>query len=913
MRPRSRRGVTITELMVAMVILTVGVLAGVGTFQYITKAISQGRLKTIATNLAQEKMEVLKNKSYSLVLVTTCSLSSSGYDPDFVYDNGSYPLETITLWGLPPLHRVVNIDYASVSGTSVSTIPYTSNDTGMKKITVIVYWTERGVNRQVRVDSYYENPSVATLSTGFSGTVSISGGGPLNGALVQVVGSPKWRSYTDSSGRYNFQVSPGSWTLTASSSGFASAVSATLGVSPSIYQDWSPSLTRVSSGTIAADSVYRANPSLVISQVVASTVQADSGFDAQYIELFNPTTAPINIVGAGCVPAPTCADANPLIRLNIDSPFGCTKYRTCMNVQLVYRSTFVAPGGYYLIGNISTFTALGVQYLADAVYADGASWPQECPGAGSSIPSAASADWNPPMVKRIINFEEPSTGHAGSVWLTDSSGYVYDAVGWKHNTNVGSHCEGTCIQHNGGSSAQGLLRGDQEVRFSAACAAGTTYGRAYDSGSNDDDFYFNNTAGPIGLVYRPFSTADSTQTVISGIPSTGTFVFADDGYSAGVLSSDSPLTGAQGQACHNSTFSLVGVGTGTWTVGAVWNGSSATVAGVQTTAGVVTNIANSLTTPAWPETGRYYLSLPYAYTGGLVQGRVFGAGPDYSVRLGPGQGGIRVGSSYGTTTWTDSQGWYALALPTGTVTITANSGNTNANYIASDYDVTVTQGGVTTVPDFHLAKGATIKGYVTAGTGGLANIPVNASCGAVYEDTSDSTGYFYIFVATSAAPYSLAPVLDTAQSYTAAAVSPCSGTGPISCAVAAPGSTIFIGTFTIVGAMGAIQGSVSYDGKPITTGVLIMASIGAISDPPARIVASSAPAQTPIYAVTSQVDGVYRLEVRSSTMTGYNMRAFFPMVNTDTGGISYPGGSKTLSGGTVAPGATVTGKNFSWP
>jgi prepilin-type N-terminal cleavage/methylation domain-containing protein len=915
MRLRSRRGVTLSELMVAMVILTVGVLAGMSSFRYISTAISQSRLKTIATNLAQEKMEVLKNKSYFLVLVTTQTASSSGFTPDFVYDVGNYAPDIITLWGLPPLTRVVNVDYAAVSGTTVSTVTFTSNDTGMKKISVIVYWTERSIPKQVRVDSYYENPSVATLSTGFTGTVGIVGGGALGRALVQVVGAPKWRAYTDAAGAYSFQVAPGSYTLTASSSGFASVGSGNISVTEGVYQPWSPSLIRIASGTVGADSVYAVDPSLVISQVAVSSVMVNAdNMDIEYVELFNPTTHQIDIANVASPPG-TAPAASRYITLGIastDNPHP----RECDNIELMYVSTYVAAGWYYLIANTYTFVNHGTVFRADAYYTDNAGDAGTC----SPTPPPSPNDWQtghlPQPYKRIMQYFAN-----GAVWINDASGNVLDAVGWRGASSP-PQCETSCIPT---PTNNGILQGDQIVRFYRPGVVGDdTYGRAYDSNQNLNDFYYNNTGSSVGQPYHLFNSTTTAPaagsgrpaTIISGRPSTGTFIFADDGNSAGVLSTDIAVAGAQGQSCHDSSFTLVGVATGTWTVAAIWSGSSGTVTNVQVATAPVTKITNGSTVPTWPAANLNYVSLPYPYTGGVAAGLVFGAGPEFSLRLGPSQGGIKVGSSYGNYTWTDNQGWYALSVPTGTATITANLGSTNANYISSDYDVTVTAGGMTDVPDFHLAKGATLKGYVTAGSGGLPNIPIDASNGPVYEDTSDSTGYFYIFVATSPVAYSVAPLLDASQSYSAAAVAPATatGTGPLSVTAATAGSTVFIGTFTIIGGMGTIKGHVTYNSKPITTGVLILASVAAPADPPARVVASSAPAQTPVYSVTSQADGTYTLEVRQSTTTGYSMRAFYPAVDIKTGAVSYPGGgSKTIAPFAVWAGTEYPNKDFVWP
>ena len=901
MMARGRPGVTLAELMVAMVVLTVGVLAGGGSFRYISTGIAQSRLKTIATNLAQEKMEVLKNKSYFLVLVTTQTATSTGYTPGFVYDTGNYAPETITLWGLPPLTRVVNIDYASVVGTSVSTVPYTSNDTGMKRITVVVYWEERGIPRKVQVDSYYENPSAASLSTGFRGTVTVAGGGALASALVQVVGSPKWRAYTDASGTYSFQVAPGSYTLSASSTGFRSVGSNAFSVTAGIFEDWDPALIRISSGMVAADSVYTVNPNLVISQVVASSI-TPNGWDLQYVELFNPTTRQIDVAAV----APPAAGPH-YFELNFTGYPTCSNTRSCDDIKLVYVSTYVSPGKYYLIANTNTFVVAGQVYSADAYYEDSAGSAGVC----SPDPPPA-ADWTPPTKRRIL-YE----GHSGVVWLTDADGNSVDSVGWMHSNQNPGHCEGGCIPMGPLAPATnvGFIQGDQIVRFTAPCYASDGSGRAYDSNSNVNDFHYNNTNSWVGFSYLPFTGSQSSQTAVAGKVSTGTFVFANDGNSAGVLSTDIAVAGPQGQTCHRSSFTLVSVATGTWTVGLIHSGSSATVNNVVVTTGMITSIANTLTEPVWHVPANYHVRLPYTYPDGVVAGTVYGAGPEYSLRLGPDQGGIKVGASNGAYTWTDANGWYALSVPTGTVTITANAGSVNASYISSDYDVTVTSNGLTSVPDFHLAKGATLKGYVTPGTGGLPNIPVSASQGgSYYEDTSDSTGYFYIFVATSPSAYSVAPILDPLQGYSGSPKAPAAGGNPITVTADNAGSTVFIGTFTIIGGMSIIRGSVKYNGSPITTGVLVTARVSsAVSDPPSAVVASSAPAQTAIYSVTSQADGTYSLEVRQSTTTGYNLRAFFPVVDLVTGAVSYPGSSKTLPAFTVWAGIEYTNKDFTWP
>ncbi|MCX5784424.1 MAG: carboxypeptidase-like regulatory domain-containing protein [Elusimicrobia bacterium] len=872
----NRKGATFIELMIAVAVITFGVLASMGAFKYINMAISQARLKTIATNLAQEKMEMLKNKSYYQLLVTVNPAVSSGYSPNFVYDSSNYPPEIFAMWGSQAFTRVVNVDYASVSGTSVSTVPYSSDDPGMKRITVYVLWSERGVKKKVQLDSYYQNPDAVTLNSGFNGTVTISGGGNLAGALVQVIGSPRWKGYSGSDGKYTFQVVTGSYTLVCSSAGFYSnPTSAPVYVADGAYTAQNFSLVRIGTGTVGSASVYTVSPGLLISQVVASTVQAPGSFDAQYIELFNPTTAAITV--GSSISAHS-------INLNIASTCGAA--RTCQDVNLNYVNTSVAPGGYYLIANRSSVTVMGTNYTADAYYTDTANI--SC--------SPAPPDWSAPLVKRLIQ-----SGHNGAVWLTDSGGNPLDAVGWTHESDP-AQCEGNCIPFNGGATPHGLLQGDQIVRFSTPCAVGITYGRAYDSGNNATSFYYNNALTAAGISYKPFSRSSSltAQTILSGAPATSAYVFADDGQSAAALAFNSSVTGAQGQVCPVSSFTLVGVATGTWKVTVVSGNYMQTISTVIVTQNVSTGVPNGITVSSWPASGFSYTALTSTYTGGLASGFVYGVDTAYTAPL----AGKTVWANNGASTVTDAKGWYLLALPVGTAALTANYNSADSSYGTSDAIVNITQGAVTTVPDFHLSRVGVIKGYVTPGTGALPNITVTAILNQdVYQDVSDNTGYFYINAPVSASYYTVTPELDPLQTYTTAP------TSPLLALVTTAGGTVQVGTITVVGGMGTITGSVTNGGAAITTGVLIVASTAAVPDPLPAVYAQTSPAQTILYSVSSQADGTYSLDVRSGGT--YQMRAFYPMVNVQTGSVSYT--SKTLSSVVVIATATATGKNFTWP
>ena len=78
MRERNpRRGGTLTELMVATVILSVGVLGLFGAFRFIARTTTISRATSLATNLGQERIESLKNLSYYSLQITTATATDT--------------------------------------------------------------------------------------------------------------------------------------------------------------------------------------------------------------------------------------------------------------------------------------------------------------------------------------------------------------------------------------------------------------------------------------------------------------------------------------------------------------------------------------------------------------------------------------------------------------------------------------------------------------------------------------------------------------------------------------------------------------------------------------------------------------------------------------------------------------------
>lgn len=836
-----RSGVTLTELMVAVTVLTIGVIGSMGAFKYINRAMLQSRLKTIATNLSQEQMEVLRNKSYFQLLVTTAPAESTGYSPNFPYDTVNYPPQTITLWGMPPLTRVVNVDYVAASGTSVSVLPYTANDPGMKKITVTVMWTNNGSAQKIQLSSYYENPNAAMLSAGLSGNVAdASGSGPVQNALVQVMGAPNWRAYTDASGNYGFQVAPGSYTLVCSTMPYFSATSPGLSVSAGAYTHYDFSLTRIATGSVSGMAYLRDH--LVISQIVGSSVAADGG-NAEWVEVYNPSTWTWTMAtspGFG---------SNAVVRVSYQQS---GESLTVPNIN--YRTTTLAPGHYYLFANTGTITADGVTVQADAVYDTDNNWNDE---------------------DDMILTGDPSP--AGYVAIGNAATMTtLDLVGWNATNNsngskkLAQSYEGTPIQQS-----IGLEVGESYTRHTAAGALSDFYGRCYDANNNQNDFSDDQ------VIVHPPRDSSYAAACLTGTPADGAAATASDGLS-------SPA-----QVSSTGYFLLTDVATTTalnqnnnWTITVASN--------------TIFGSSSAVTVPADANIDLGTIVLSSSVAGGIAEGYVYGSGPDQNRPLG--SPSIVVGAG-GQSVNTNGQGFYMLFLSTGPVTVTANFGGANSGYQPSDADVDVQLGQVTRVPDFHLVQGGYLTGYVTSGTGALPNVVVQAANGGpVYQGTSDITGHFYIYAATSAVAYSVSPVLDPLQSYVSAPSTPLSGS------LSAPSSTVFCGTITVVGAMGTIQGTLTQGGVAITTGVLVVASTAPVSDPLPAVTAASAPSQTAVYSASSQADGTYSLDVRAGA-GAYNVRAFYPVVDPNSGAVTYT--SKYATGVNVNAGA-ITEQNFSW-
>lgn len=872
---RSRAGTTITELMVAMVILSIGVLGIFGAFRYIGTSIHISRAKTLAANLGQERIESLKNLTYYGLLVATTTLTDNTVNPHVLYDNGAYGPETITTGGMT-FTRYTLVEMVQVVNDQIGAVSLTYPDTGMKRITVTVVWTDAGARKSWSLSNLLENPNVGPLDSSISGQAQTAVGFVnLAGVNVSVDQYPDYTAITAADGSYSFRVHHGTYTVSMSTPGYYDWTSGVVNAQQGSGASVTSAMVAIASGSIAGIAWY--NPNLVISEIVGTTTTITSMCgsvpqDTEYLELFNPTTSQISIaktVGTGL----GTAQENVLVNTQV----GGTNNGDIMggsSAHVVYVSSYVKAGGYYLIASQPSFMVNGSWITADAYYNNTCA-----------------------AVNDIPNFS------CGSVQLTDSGGNVIDQVCWAGNScgGVTQHCNGaqiptdpSCGMNTGaGAGCQGApYLGNQLVRFSSPTVLGRgTFGSAYNAQNNGTDFQYpvSGTPSTLGFNYNPFVNSSAALPVISGVPAVGAYVAASDSNSGSTQTYAAYASASVGSQLY-APFKLVGVATGTWSVDVALNGYFGEFDGVtMVTQGSIVGVPNAATTPAWNAAAPYTAMLSMSSLNGFIKGTVA------NTTGGP-IPGISVLAA-GQTKTTDSNGLFFMPVSSGSTVIRYNPNNANSLYVEQDVPVTVATGQLLT-EDTVLSQGGTLTGYVSIGATPIPNFTVTANLNGnqMGAAVTNSAGVFTIR-GLSTGTYVVEPVVDTGQD-----TSPLSINGTV-----VVSQTVNIGTFTVSGAYGSITGTVKNNNALVTTGAMILASTGTIPATLPAVYGSSAAAQNPVYAVSSLADGTYTLPVRGSNT--YNLKVFVP---TLSGTSAVTTASKSYSGIVVSPGAATT-QNLSLP
>lgn len=862
------KGVTLAELMVATVLISIGILAIVKSFQGIAESSMLSKGRTLANNLAQEKLQILKQKTYARLIITTIPNYRTNVSPTISYDASYYPPETLMEGGIS-FTRYSFVEYVHEDSGVIQPDPPTSDDTGMKRITISVVWSERNQTKVLQLTSIESNMSTVMGRSVFNGAITRAGGGAISGATVNVAENTGWMDTANSSGQYSILVSPGNYNLVATATGYYTQ---TKSVSIAVGTTQTNNFTLTAIGTATIRGAAWVNTHALISQVVASTGSAN---EIEYVELYNPTTAAINIgTNAGY--------ATPDIWMMVWDAAG----NSVQQRQLVYISTFVPAYGYYLISNTGDGNGTSAAINCNPVAIAGATInPDACwrfvGGGGADVHTL---QCNPIITAGCIG--GPNAGgvaigsNGGLSWGSGTMRY-YDSLAWSGTGSTPTDPrEGTAATTG---SALGLNAGERFVRRTdTSTVVSTSYGNAYDSNNNLTDFIFEATI--------PWAPRNSSSALPprSGTPAYGSIVTVTDGLSAAATAY------AAGNPPY-AEFMLPDVATGTWVVNIASNTSVLEIQNVTLSHNTTSWVPTPTSTPSGPTGGIYSAILASEATQGYVSGRVLGAS-------GNPLSGIAV-SNGTTSTNTTANGFYSMAMPAGTYAITANPNNASPTYVSqTEPSIPVTLGQVNNGVDFVLSQGGRARGFVSRdGTTALPGIVFKAkdANGIIQdEEVSASNGYF-ILNNLSTGTYTIEPVLEEGESST-----------PLSANVTVTsGGLIWSSSFTVIGAFGTLTGNVSSGGQPIKSGVLIVVATSTISGVPPAL-SSSTLSSAPLYVQSSMEDGSYSMEVRGSTTTTYRVHAFYPQISSNGSTVSVS--TAAQAGITINPGLTTSGINFSW-
>lgn len=116
----NRSGFTLIEVMVAIIILSVGVLGLLSTSALVTRMIGRGNMTTKATQLAQTRLEILRQQALS----TTPSCTALGASGTATGPSGMSEAWTVTTpAGFTNLRQLrVTVTYPISSGTRTATM-----------------------------------------------------------------------------------------------------------------------------------------------------------------------------------------------------------------------------------------------------------------------------------------------------------------------------------------------------------------------------------------------------------------------------------------------------------------------------------------------------------------------------------------------------------------------------------------------------------------------------------------------------------------------------------------------------------------------------------------------------------------------------------------------------------------------
>jgi len=541
----NNKGVTMTELIVAAVLLAVGIFGSLKVFRGISQSIFMSQTKQVATTLAREKLEALQVLPYYRLRAqgapTYYQPGGSG-KPYIYYDPYYTPGPEVVQVGTVKYYRGAYVDrvYRDPSSGDLVAMavatPY-QTEAGLKRIKVGVMWKDGSVWKVVDVTGLKENPVRTRGEVKFVGTVTSTAGIPLTGAMGIAIDTIETRgqminAQPDGSGHYEFAVRPGTYTLRARdlSNG---QVYYTVKQTGYVGYDHNPStidfvLPMSLYGRVDTTFWWNSNP--VLSRVVGSSVSAtDPNFNQEWVEIFNPTT--------------WTWDATKLnlhyymTRNSSESYVVSTAEFAKHKIDANYINTTIPPGGYFLFANTTTIHLQSGAVDADAVWetvnpASNTWWrvDRAAGPVGRFDPTGIyyAGFPNPDIITTatpgiyIMNqttwvWTSAFTGYypiqynGGGGYLrltynpTSTTDYAYlDGVGWRGGVDQGGGCvspaeplnaEGgvpnrLIDERSGLQDCEGLNAGEQWIRYASTMAHQETrdIGPAYDSDASVRDW-----------------------------------------------------------------------------------------------------------------------------------------------------------------------------------------------------------------------------------------------------------------------------------------------------------------------------------------------------------------------------------------------------------------------------------------
>jgi len=842
-----KRAFTLIELMISVLIIGIVIFAIVEAYSSIQKAVQYSKDRAIAVNLAQEKINIIKEKLYYKAVPSLNVEYLTDFNPPVPYDTVYFPPEVILEGGVYYTRYTYIVPVNELDGKIIELSPY-SPDTGMKKINITVVWNYRNEKKKLSFSTIYTSKDTVMRNASISGRVRDKDTlFPISNANIIIAEYMGILDVSDSNGNYYATLYPGNYTLYVEKRGyFPYLTQFSVGPEQSIIID--VDLKAMEYGKVTGVGWLRDH--LVISQIVGSTF-SPSGFDQEYIEIFNPTTYTWIVNGE--------------IGLRFQRIYDTSK----KNIIINYLRDTIPPGGFYLFANTTPVIVNGISIDADAVWSN-------------SNQSSDFPYFNPTIgsYNIIPVFGDGSDEGGGAVELYRiSDEKILDQVGWNRNDGAsgkkkapfcepGSDCQTQAVQQN-----IGLQKGEQYVRYSSTYGVSSVYGPAYDSNNNNIDF-----ADYMGISLLPRNSLNFTE-VISGTPADGAVFGCMDGYS---VSTNSYLIGNRPYAY----FELNYVATGTWSCSLPSTTYAFIVDSITVTNGSTITL-NSI-----------YLSSQVNW--GYVSGSVTDI---YGSDITP---AIKILASDGNETYVSNKR-YLLRVSTGTISITANPNNLNPSYVAISSDnITINPGEIKSNINFVLFQGARISGKVVIAGSTVAVPGVPILITDFYEtprdnQITDASGRFVTNV-LSTGSYIVIPQTDSKES-----VIPSTYTLTLT----SPGTTVFSTTFSITNAIGYIIGSVKFQNQPIKTGVLIVASTVSLTGNPPELpdISSFTLSGSPYYMASSNEEGNYIIELRGSTNPAYNIYSYYPHLDNNDNFVIYWSSKTNVK---VYAGQVVSNINFFW-